>query len=369
MPNDTSNRRSFLRSAGTIAGGTSIVGLAGCLGGDQATGEENTDTTTKDGGNSGAEYPTDDVQSIVPYATGGGFDAYSRIAAPYWEKYLETTVNVENVVGGGGLVGASKAYNADSDGHTIAIWDIFQAVTNQVGREVRYDVSEMSHIGALTQSPNAIVVMEEAGIEGWNDFADRVDELSFVTQGVGSGAHTMSILLGELTGEFSGDDLNFVHYGGTGEALSGLERGEGQVFTVATATSAAKVVQSIEGAEMFLVLSEPEEIDRYLKDQNATPVHYASDLDVENLDTYSKHTVFRRFFTGPPDVPAEILDRQRDAFQQIIDDDAFRDEALESGRPIINPGDHTQVEENISEAFDLFETKPYVDIFQEALDG
>ena len=353
MADEGSNRRSFLRRAGIAVGGASIAGLAGCIGGDQ--GDE-------------VDYPTDDVRSIVPYATGGGFDEYSRLAAPYWEEYLDTEVVVENVQGGGGIVGSTEAYNAEPDGHTITIWDVYQSVTNQVGREVRYDIGEMSHVGALTQSPNAVVAMEEAGIEGWDDFVSRIDEFDFVTQGVGSGAHTMSILLGELTGAFSGDDLNFVHYGGTGEALSGLERGEGQIFTVATATSAAKVVQALEGAEMFVVFSEPDVIDWYLQEQNAAPIHYAAELDVENMDLYNELTVFRRFFTGPPDVPEEILEVQRDAFQGIIEDEEFKDEALEAGRPIVNPGDHEQVQQNIEDAFEVFESEPYVNIFEEALD-
>lgn len=290
------------------------------------------------------------------------------MAAPYFEEYLDTEVVVQNITGGGGLVGVTEAYNADPDGHTITMWDVYQAVTNQVGREVRYDITEMSHIGAVTQSPDAWVVMDEADIEGWNDFVNRIDEFDFVTQGVGSGAHTLPSFLGELTGEFDPSDINFVHYGGTGEALAGLERGEGQVFAVATATSAAAVVQALDGAEMLIAYSEPDVIDDYLEEQNATPMHYASELDVENIDLYSDLTVFRRFFTGPPDVPDEVLEIQRDAFQQIIDDEEFVDDAAEAGRQIINPGTHEQVEENIEEALDVFGSDPYVDIFDEALD-
>lgn len=347
---DNRDRRQFLKGVGTAAAGVSVVGLAGCS------------------GDSASEYPSDSIRSIVPYASGGGFDEYSRLAAPYWEEYLDTEVNVENITGGGGLSGITQAYNADPDGYTITIWDAYQAITNQIGRDVAYDMFEMSHIGALTQSPNAIVVMDDADIDGWDDFLSRIDEFSFVTQGVGSGAHTMSVLLGELTGEFAGDELNFVHYGGTGEALSGLERGEGDVFTVATATSAAKVVQALDGAEMFVVFSEPEGIQWYLEEMDAEPMHYSSNLDTTDIDLYAELTVFRRFFTGPPDVPDDILGIQRDAFGQIIEDDEFTEEATDAGRPIINPGDYEQVENSLETTWETFNEEPYKGILNDLLD-
>lgn len=341
-------RRQFLKGVGASVG---VVGVAGCLGDDEAE-----------------AYPSESIRSIVPYASGGGFDEYSRLAAPYFEEYLDTEVTVENVTGGGGITGITQVYNEEPDGYTITIWDVYQAVTNQIGRDVAYDMFEMSHIGALTQSPNAMVVMEEAGIDDWDDFLSRIDEFDFVTQGVGSGAHTMSVLLGELTGEFSGEDLNFVHYGGTGEALAGLERGEGQVFTVATATSAAAVVRALEDAEMFVVFSDPDGIEWYLEDMDALPMHYSSNLDTNEIDTYAELTVFRRFFTGPPGVPEEILGIQRDAFEQVIEDDDFLGDAAGAGRPIINPGDYQQVENSLDVARETFGEEPYRSIFDELLD-
>lgn len=345
------DRRQFLKGVGTAATSASVVGLAGCL---DSSSEES--------------YPSESIRSIVPYASGGGFDEYSRLTAPYWEEYLGTEVNVENITGGGGLSGITQAYNEDPDGYTITIWDVYQSITNQIGRDVAYDMFEMSHIGALTQSPNAIVVMDEADIDGWDDFLARIDEFGFVTQGVGSGAHTMAVLLGELTGEFAGNDINFVHFGGTGEALSGLERGEGQIFTVATATSAAKVVQALDGAQMFTVFSEPDGIEWYLEEMNATPMHYSSDLDTNEIDLYAELTVFRRFFTGPPGVSDNVLDIQRDAFEQIIEDDEFLEETTDAGRPIINPGDYEQVENSLDTAWETFNEEPYQSIFDDLLD-
>jgi tripartite-type tricarboxylate transporter receptor subunit TctC len=64
-------------------------------------------------------YPTKPVSWIVPWAAGGSADLTSRSIAAELGKVLGHTVTVENVPGGGGLVGLAKAANAPADGYTM----------------------------------------------------------------------------------------------------------------------------------------------------------------------------------------------------------------------------------------------------------
>ncbi|WP_158599380.1 tripartite tricarboxylate transporter substrate binding protein [Halobellus sp. Atlit-38R] len=359
------NRREIIASIGTAA----TLGLAGCSSSNGGSNDTAASETTGDTGNgegdeteSSVDYPTEEVEIIVPYATGGGFDAYARLTAPYLEKHLpnDVTVTVKNVVGGGGVKGTTETYNADPDGHTLMIWDAYQGVTQQIGRNVGYQLQEMSHIGAVTQSPNSLISMESAGISGWDDFVNRIDELNFATQGVGAISHTGVVLLGELTGAWAEEDVNFVHYGGTGEALSGLERGEADVFLVGPATSGLKVVKAL-NSEMTIMFSDPVGEDSIY---HGVPKQYSGDLDIENMDQYARLTRFRRFFTGPPGVPEEILEIQRNAFSKIIQDEEFLQETSEKGRPIVNPGSADQVSEVMGEQFETFGSSPMKGIIQ-----
>lgn len=229
------------------------------------------------------------------------------------------------------------------------IWDTLQATANQIGRKVGYDIREMSHIGAVTQSPNALIAMKSAEVKSWEDFVNRVSNLNFATQGVGSGAHVGMILLAEITGEFSREDLNFVHYEGTGPALSGLERGEADMFMVSTSTSGLKVVSAL-NAEMFICFSDPE-TGSYFSEAAA---NFSSEMDINNVGRFAELTVFRRFFTGPPDVPDDILGIQREAFNKIIEDKKFLNKSDEAQRPIINPGGADHVNSIIDNQFKAF---------------
>jgi tripartite-type tricarboxylate transporter receptor subunit TctC len=224
----------------------------------------------------------------------------------------------------------------------------------------------MTKIGAMTLDPNCMIAMNRVDLQGWDDFVDRVSEFNFATAGTGTTYHMGVILLGELTGEYSAEDLNFVHYSGTGEVLSGLERGEADIALPGTTTSGVKIVKALD-SELFAVFSDRDTIGWFLEDFGVKPQIWGEDLDLPNLDTYSEITVLPRAFFGPPDVPEEVLQIQRDAFQQIIADDEFLAEAEEAGRPVVDPGDHERVEEMLNEQFEILESEPYVSILQDAL--
>lgn len=346
MPDNGVKRRSVLKSVGGVA---AAAGLAGC---------------SSISGGGGGDYPSKEVRSVVPYATGGGFDAYARLSEPYWEEHLGAEVSVENITGGGGVTGGTEVYNANPDGYTKMIWAPGEALPSQIGQDVGYDIREMSHIGFMTQTPSALILSESAGIETWDDFTSKVGDLNFATQGVGTMAHVGMELLAELTGEFSRDDLNYVHFGGTGEVLGGLEKGEANAFLITAGDSGAKVVQAIKGTKLFLVFSSPDTIGGYFDDAGVEVGQYASEMDVDGLDKMGTVSSMRRFWAGPPDVPDDVLQVQRDAFDKIINDQEFKDEALEAQRPVIEPGDHTVVEDVIQESYDLMTSDPYKGIIE-----
>jgi tripartite-type tricarboxylate transporter receptor subunit TctC len=309
-------------------------------------------------------FPQEDMRFLVYGAAGGGHDAYARFMKPYLEEQLDTTITVENIPSGGARIG-NRIWNAESDGHTIAIWSTQNAAATQVGLDVDYDVSAYSHVGAVTQSPNALVLMEDAGIETWDDFVNNVSELNFATNGQGAAGHIWMILLAALTDEFAVDDVNFVHYEGTGPALSGLERGESQAFLVGSSSSAVKVVQGIEGAKMFMVFSEPSVMEDYMGANDVSVQNWSSELDVNNMGRYADLTVFRRFLTAPPDVPDERLSILQDAHSAVIQNEDFRQDARDGARPIINAGGPEQVSSALESLLEEYNSEPIKGVLEE----
>jgi tripartite-type tricarboxylate transporter receptor subunit TctC len=97
-------------------------------------------------------YPARNIQFIVPYAPGGGFDIYVRVVTPVMEKYLPRPVSIVpiNVASGGGSRGVSQAYRARPDGHSITILNIpGMFILQDVQGTAAFDLDRFTWIGAM----------------------------------------------------------------------------------------------------------------------------------------------------------------------------------------------------------------------------
>jgi len=72
------------------------------------------------------------VRMVVGSGTGGGYDIFSRMIAPYLSRILGTTVIVENQPGAGGLVALNRLFVAPPDGLQISL-------SNGTSRRLSFD--------------------------------------------------------------------------------------------------------------------------------------------------------------------------------------------------------------------------------------
>jgi tripartite-type tricarboxylate transporter receptor subunit TctC len=99
------------------------------------------------------------VGCIVPYKTGGGYDAWIRTISPFFKKYAGATLVVNNIPGAGSLVGMNKLYAADPNGLTIGIMNGVGALLAQLTdvRGVKYDLAKYTWLCRLTAEERVIV--------------------------------------------------------------------------------------------------------------------------------------------------------------------------------------------------------------------
>jgi tripartite-type tricarboxylate transporter receptor subunit TctC len=73
-----------------------------------------------------SDYPSRNIDFIIPKAPGGGFDSLVRMIAPPLERNLPHKVNVipDNVPAGGGGKGITQLYRSKPDGYTLGAVDI-----------------------------------------------------------------------------------------------------------------------------------------------------------------------------------------------------------------------------------------------------
>jgi tripartite-type tricarboxylate transporter receptor subunit TctC len=113
-----------------------------------------------------AYYAGKTVRMIVGSGTGGGYDIFSRMIAPYLSRVLGTTVIVENQPGAGGLVALNRLYVAPPDGLQISLSNgtsaAFAQLTDQSG--VRYDLTKFSFLATVGAPPGLWLVGPDSPI-------------------------------------------------------------------------------------------------------------------------------------------------------------------------------------------------------------
>jgi tripartite-type tricarboxylate transporter receptor subunit TctC len=107
-----------------------------------------------------AGFPAKNIQFIIPYAAGGGFDAYVRFVSPVMEGYLPTRASIVpiNVTAGSGSRGITQLYRSKPDGYTIGIFDLPGMFIQQaVQGSSAYDLSRMAWIGCMGEGERYLV--------------------------------------------------------------------------------------------------------------------------------------------------------------------------------------------------------------------
>src|ERR1017187_4087337 len=97
-------------------------------------------------------FPAKNIQFIIPYAAGGGFDSYVRFISPVIERYLPNRVSIVpiNVTAGSGSRGTTQLYRSKPDGYTIGIFDVPGMFIQQaVQGSSAYDLSRFAWIGCM----------------------------------------------------------------------------------------------------------------------------------------------------------------------------------------------------------------------------
>jgi tripartite-type tricarboxylate transporter receptor subunit TctC len=142
------------------------------------------------------------VDFVVPYATGGGYDTWVRVLAPFMKKYTGANWIVKNVPGAGSLVGTNQIYAADPNGLTVGIINgvgVTQAqLTDTSG--VQYDLAKFSYLGRITTDQRLLTVSSKGKYKTIDDMRKATDKIKFGAPGPGSSNFVESVLIATALG-------------------------------------------------------------------------------------------------------------------------------------------------------------------------
>ncbi len=176
-------------------------------------------------------YPNRTVKVIAPVNPGGGVDLVARTVSEQLAKSLKQSFVVENISGGGGIVGSMVVKRAAPDGYTLFLSYVGTHGTNPAVRKLPYDaMSDYTHIAMIAGTPNILVVPASTPASNMKEFLayakQNVGKLSYGSAGTGTLTHLAMEQLKLAAGFF----MTHVPYRGIGPALTDTMGGQTQAM-------------------------------------------------------------------------------------------------------------------------------------------
>jgi len=105
---------------------------------------------------------------IVPFSPGGGYDTYSRLIAPHLAAKIGAVINVENVSGAGGTIGALRIQKARPDGRTLGLLNAPGLLTASLAgtTKVPNPIEDFTILGRVVRSRTVWVAKAGSELKG-----------------------------------------------------------------------------------------------------------------------------------------------------------------------------------------------------------
>jgi tripartite-type tricarboxylate transporter receptor subunit TctC len=202
-----------------------------------------------------ADFPSQTVRILVPFAPGGGTDVVARTLAERLTPVLGVTVLVDNKPGGNSVIATRALVAAPADGHTLLLTTDIHAINAAYGNAVPYDsLKDFAFVTQLTTSPLMLVAHPGAGLRSLADLVGQARaaprRLSFASLGPSS-PHYLGF---EWFKRMAGVDLIDVPYKGGGQALVDVMGGQ---VTLSLVVAGNGIKQARAGKLVALAVTSP----------------------------------------------------------------------------------------------------------------
>ena len=167
------------------------------------------------------EYPSRPIRVIVPYAP-GGTDQQVRIMAPVLQRILGQSLVIDNVAGGGTIIGTGTVHKANPDGYTLLYTGTgaMSVIPNMT--RTPYTRNDFMPLGNVIGTPFVLAARIDAPFKTLADFVAygraNSGKISFGSAGAGTTTH----MAGEAIAAAGNFKILHVPFQGIGPAVTSI---------------------------------------------------------------------------------------------------------------------------------------------------
>lgn len=268
------------------------------------------------------------IDLVVSTGVGGGLDANARLVARHLADHLpgNPTIVPRNMPGAGHIRAANFVFNqAPKDGTVIGtfipVFVLAQVLDRSKG--IQFDPANFNWLASTSSSNTTVYVWYTSSVKSVADATKR----EVLMGGTGAGSYTL--IYPTIMNSLLGTRFKLVTgYKSTAEIGLAMERGEvegraGNNFNSLKAENA----EFLKSGKIVLITQIGLERDAEFPDVPLLTDLALSDEDRQVLKLFSADVVLGRPFVTSPGVPAERVAMLRKAFDEMMVDPAFLDDA------------------------------------------
>jgi tripartite-type tricarboxylate transporter receptor subunit TctC len=260
-----------------------------------------------------ADFPTKEVQIIIPWAAGGATDLIFRALAATTGKYLGKPVVVVNKPGGGGAVGYTEGMKAAPDGYTLtAAVTPMTILPHQVTTAFTY--KNFEPILNVVSDPSMFLIRSDAPWKSLKEFLDYAkqnpDMITVGNSGAGGGVHLVALAFEKAAGV----KFNHIPFSGGGPSVTAILGGHVNAVSV----SPPEGIPQIQAGKLKIIALFAEK-------------RLAMFPDVPTVKEQGINFAMGmwRGLAAPKGTPPDVIKKLHDAFKQGMDDPVLKKNAAD----------------------------------------
>ena len=175
------------------------------------------------------DYPSRNVTIIVPYPAGGPTDETARMVAQSLSSQLKQSFIVEDIGGGGSIIGSEKVTRAAPDGYTLLVCNLQIAANVSLYENLPFDtVKTFTPVMLINRNPLVLVGRKTLAPNTLGDLVIQMKQRTFKAAIAGYG--TTGHLTTSLFAQEAGVSLDQIPYRGAAPAVTDLLGGQVDLF-------------------------------------------------------------------------------------------------------------------------------------------
>ena len=247
-------------------------------------------------------YPNRPIRMIVPFAPGGIVDVEGRIVSKLLGERLGVPVLVENLPGGGALIGSIALAKATPDGYTLGCL-VPSTASKAFQKDPPIDIfTAFTPVGSIYIGPNTFATNGQTPARTMKEFINYAKaNPGKLNLGVTSGPN---VIAGKMLAKLAGIDLVIIEYKGGAPVMTALLANDvqanfGAISQFTPYMESGRVVPLAVGGDQRMP---------------AIPnVPTMAEVGFPSVKAYTVHAIM-----GPAGLPQAVMARLQPAMKQVV---------------------------------------------------